>query len=69
MLRLKAERLARGWSQTRVSMLTGIASPDISAVERGLRHAHAGWRRRLSAAFKLPEDVLFSQVDTEQVAK
>jgi transcriptional regulator with XRE-family HTH domain len=70
-LRLKSERLSRRWSQTKLSMLTGIASSDLSAVERGLRYAHPGWRRRLAIAFKLPEAVLFSQVDVdaEQTAK
>ncbi len=63
MLRLKAERLRRGWSQTRVSMLTGIASPDVSAIERGMRYPHPGWRRRLAAAFKVPEEQLFAPID------
>jgi hypothetical protein len=45
-----------------VSMLTGIASPDISAIERGTRYAHPGWRRRLAAAFKVPETELFDEV-------
>jgi hypothetical protein len=42
-------------------MLTGIASPDISAIERGARYAHPGWRRRLAAAFKVPEAELFAE--------
>ncbi len=61
MLRLKVERLKRGWSQTHVSMRTGIAAADVSAVERGRRYSHPGWRRRLAAAFRLPEDVLFAE--------
>jgi transcriptional regulator with XRE-family HTH domain len=67
-LRLKAERLKRGWSQTRVSMLTGIAAPDLSAVERGLRRAHPGWQRRLAVTFGLPADVLFAEVPAEDLA-
>lgn len=63
--RVRAERIRRGWSQTRLSMLTGIASPDISAVERGTRYAHPGWRRRIAAAFKLPEAALFSDAAEE----
>jgi transcriptional regulator with XRE-family HTH domain len=68
MLRLKAERLARGWSQTKVSGLTGIASPDLSAIERRVRPAFPSWRRRLAVAFKLPEEVLFAEIPEETVA-
>jgi transcriptional regulator with XRE-family HTH domain len=64
-LRLRAERLKRGWSQTQVSMRTGIATPDVSAVERGRRYPHPGWRRRLAAAFQIPESELFSEVSSE----
>jgi transcriptional regulator with XRE-family HTH domain len=66
MLRLRAERLRRGWSITRVTMLTGISAPDLSVVERGLRPAHPGWRRRLATAFKLPEAELFAEVPAEE---
>jgi transcriptional regulator with XRE-family HTH domain len=64
-LRLRAERVRRGWSLTRVTMQTGIASADLSALERGLRPAHPGWRRRLAKAFKLPEAELFAEVPKE----
>jgi len=60
---LRAERLRRGWSLTRVSGLTGIAAQDVSAVERGIRRAFPGWRRRLAAAFKLSERELFDVSD------
>jgi len=43
-------------------MLTGIASPDISAMERGTRYPHPGWRRRLAAAFKVAESELFDEI-------
>ena len=67
-LRLRTERLRRGWSQTQVSVRTGIASPTISVIERGLVHAHPGWRRRLAAAFGLPADVLFEAADERENA-
>lgn len=57
--RLREERLKRGWSQTQVSMLTGIAATDIGALEHGIKPPWPGWRRRLAAAFKLPERELF----------
>ena len=56
---LRAERRRRGWSLTHVTVLSGIATADLSLVERGLRPAHPGWRRRLAVAFRLPETVLF----------
>lgn len=59
-LTLKAERLNRHWTQTKLSALTGIAQSDLSAIENGHRRAGAGQRRRLALVFALPEDHLFS---------
>jgi len=58
-MRLREERIRRGWSQTQVSMLTGISSPDLSAIERGVRPAFPAWRRRLALAFDMSEKELF----------
>ncbi len=65
MLRIREERRKRGWSLTRVSMLTGIAYPDLSRMERGHIPAYPGWRKKLAKAFYMPEDVLFAQVPPE----
>jgi transcriptional regulator with XRE-family HTH domain len=62
MLRLKLERQKRGWTQTRLAALTGIASPDLSAIERRMRPAYPGWRRRLALVFGIAEDKLFAEV-------
>lgn len=62
MSQLRAERLRRGWSQTRLSALTGIAQSDLSAIENSRRVPGAGWRRRLSRAFGMPETSLFPTV-------
>ena len=59
-LRIREERPRRGWSLTRVSGLTGIAASDLSALERGRRYPHPGWRRRLALAYRMPEDALFA---------
>jgi transcriptional regulator with XRE-family HTH domain len=56
---LRLEREQRGWSLTRVTMLTGIGESDLSQVERGLRHCHPGWRRRLATAYGKTEADLF----------
>ena len=66
MLQLRKERLRRGWTQRELSAFTGIAGPDLSAIERGVKPAFPGWRRRLARAFGLPEDELFALADDEQ---
>jgi transcriptional regulator with XRE-family HTH domain len=68
MLLLKHERLRRGWSQTRICQLTGIAPADISLVERGLQPAYPAWRRRLARVFRLPAAALFTEVPEEAPA-
>ena len=66
MLKLREERLKRDWSQTWVSGLSGIASPDLSAIEREVKPPYPGWRRRLSRVFGMPEEELFARVDPEE---
>lgn len=56
---LRHERTRRRWSLTRLCALTGIAPSDLSLLERGLRPAFPGWRRRIAQAFDLPETALF----------
>ena len=59
---IREERKRRGWTLTEVTTRTGIATADLSVLERGLRPAFPGWRQRLSAVFGLPEEELFSVV-------
>jgi transcriptional regulator with XRE-family HTH domain len=56
---LREERLRRGWTQVKVCTLTGIAPSDLSLIERGLRPAFPGWRRRIAEAFGVPPEQLF----------
>ncbi len=60
MLRIRRERLSRGWSLTHVSGLTGIATSDLSLIERGLQPVFPGWRQRLARAFRVPGEQLFA---------
>jgi transcriptional regulator with XRE-family HTH domain len=60
MLELRAERLRRGWSQVRITMLTNISPSDVSLIERGIRQAPPAWRQRLEEAFGLPAEKLFA---------
>lgn len=62
MLKLRQERLRRGWSLVEVCVRTRIESTNISKIERGLLPAYPGWRQRLADAFDMPEDVLFEKV-------
>ena len=62
MLRLRTERQKRGWSLTRVTVLTGIEGSALSKIERGVWPCGPEWRRRLVEAFGLPEEVLFEEV-------
>lgn len=57
--RVRELRQGRGWSLTRLSGLTGIAAGDIGLIERGLRPAYPGWRRRIADALGLPEGTIF----------
>ncbi len=65
MLLLKRERQRRGWSQTKICQLTGIAPATISLLERGRLQAFPAWRRRLAKAFRMPEAYLFAEVPEE----
>ena len=63
MLELKRERERRGWSQTKVTILTGIAQSDISAIEHERRVPGPAQRQRIADAFGLPEAQLFRRQD------
>jgi transcriptional regulator with XRE-family HTH domain len=62
-LPLRKHRKRRGWTLTHLTRITGIAANDLSMLERGLRPAFPGWRRRIVAAFGLTEDELFRVAD------
>jgi transcriptional regulator with XRE-family HTH domain len=65
-LQLRRERERRHWSLTYITRRTGIAANDLSMLERGLRPAFPGWRKRIARAFDLPEDRLFRLADDPQ---
>jgi hypothetical protein len=48
---------------TKLTAETGIATADLSALERGLRPLFPGWRRRIARALELPEEELFRSTD------
>ncbi|AOQ23854.1 hypothetical protein MTAT_04870 [Moorella thermoacetica] len=65
MLRLKQIRLQRGLSLTRLCQLTGIHPSNLSRIEKGLIYPYPGWRKRLTEAIGVPEDILFEVVKDE----
>jgi transcriptional regulator with XRE-family HTH domain len=65
MLELRNERIKRGLSLTGLTVLTGIASSDLSRLERGLCPAYPGWKSRIAKAFDMPEEKLFQEVEQD----
>ena len=64
-LKLREERHKRSWSLVDVTMKTGISSADVSLIERGLKPAYPGWRRRIAKAFNMSEAELFREVEDD----
>lgn len=70
MLRVRAERLRRGWTLEAVYLRTGISPADLSQLERGLHQPFPGWKRRLERLYRVPADELFQEVeDGEEVER
>lgn len=61
MSRLREQRQKRGWSLTRLCVLTGIDPSALSKIERGVWPCGPEWRRRIAAAFQMSEDELFKE--------
>jgi transcriptional regulator with XRE-family HTH domain len=62
-LELRRARQRRGLSLTKLTALTGIATTDLSLLERGLRPLFPGWRRRIAEALGMPEEDLFRSTE------
>lgn len=63
MERLKALRLARGYTQVKMQMLTGIDQSDYSKLERGTRFFTLEQCRRLALALGTSMDYLVGLTD------
>jgi len=66
MLKIRQERLRRGWSLADVTVKTGIAESNLSMIERGVIPLYKGWRDKLARAYKMKSDVLFSEVEDDE---
>ena len=63
LFRFHVERLFRGWTQRRLSRLTGISSKDLSRAERGRVNLRPEELERLSAVFRIqPASVLATKI-------
>ena len=63
MSRLKELRKARGYSQVKMQMLTGIDQSDYSKIENGKRNMSFEQCRRLAAALETSMDYLAGRTD------
>jgi ribosome-binding protein aMBF1 (putative translation factor) len=63
MIRLKAERLKKGWSQQDLAFRARMAVSDICRIERGWMRPYPGHASRLAAVLGLTPDQLLDRVD------
>jgi transcriptional regulator with XRE-family HTH domain len=64
MLRMKAERIKRGWRQTILAAkATPLSASDVSRIETGRTQPYPGQLRRLARVLKVPPDDLLTEVD------
>jgi transcriptional regulator with XRE-family HTH domain len=69
MLRIKAERLARKWSQTQLAARACLSTSDISRIETGRFRPYPQQTVRIARALKMsPDELLLESVETEAIA-
>ncbi len=64
MLRVKHERLRRGWNQTALAFHAGLSVPEVSRIETGRLRPYPRQLARLSAVLGLDGAVLLEVVDS-----
>lgn len=71
MLRLQAEREARGWSRAELARRARMHPADVGKLEARKAWPYPAWRRRLARAFGWPvsrADELFEEVEAREFA-
>jgi transcriptional regulator with XRE-family HTH domain len=63
MLRMKLERLRRGWNQTKLAYLVRTSGPEISRIETGRTQPYPRQLARLSKVLGLSPDALMQEID------
>ncbi len=67
-LRVKYERLRRGWSQTVLSYYTNVTSADISRIETGRLRPYPTQLRKLATVLDVPPEDLLKSVSAKDAA-
>jgi transcriptional regulator with XRE-family HTH domain len=65
MIRLKAERLKRGWSQQDLGFRARVSVSDICRIERGWMRPYPGHAERLAAVLGLTPEQLLERVESQ----
>ena len=65
MIRLKAERLRRGWTQIDLAYHSRVHPAEISRFETGNARPYPGQARRLAAALEIDPEALLQPVSSE----
>jgi len=65
MLRLTAERMKAGLSQTKLAQLADIHPSTLSRLEAGKLHAYPAWRRRLAGALGYERNPRTGELDPD----
>lgn len=63
MLRLKEERIKRGWTQLELAFKTKIHPPLISQLESGKIYPYPSYKRKLEKIFGIDGDKLFEEIN------
>ena len=62
MLRIRRERLQRGWNQTQLAARANMSTTEVSRIETGRAIPHPNQVLRLARALKIPPDELLEPV-------
>lgn len=65
MIRMKAARLARGWSQQRLAVEAGVGYADICRAERGLFRLYPTQAERIARVLGIGVEALLEECDEE----
>lgn len=66
MVKLKAERLKRGWRQEDLGFYARMSGADISRIERGWMKPYPGQAERLAKVLELDPEELLNEVEVEE---
>lgn len=69
MLRLRCERLQRGWSQTELAARARMHTQQVSAIENGMMKPYPSQLARLARALDVPEDEAASLLEEVQAGE